>query len=254
VEAINTIRVRLPTVLPFCHQEIPETTADHRFTLVSNKSGRDTLYENGVIESMRLPRAEVLSRLESRIRLTVAEYAVDHVFIHAGVVVVKGKAIMLPGRSYSGKSTLTSELVKLGATYYSDEYAVLTVEGTVIPFLKPLTLRVGLDEREIYPVDLQRLASSAASVPVGRVIFTKFEDGARFAPVELSKANGVLELIKDSISIQRNPAFTFDVLSKMSQDTTFSQGIRGDAKTAAATIFESSLEANVHRAAPRETE
>ena len=36
----------------------------------------------------------------------------------------RGRAIVIPGRTFSGKSTLVAELVRAGATYYSDEYAV----------------------------------------------------------------------------------------------------------------------------------
>jgi hypothetical protein len=33
--------------------------------------------------------------------------------------------------SYSGKTTLVSELIRAGATYYSDEYAVIDERGRV---------------------------------------------------------------------------------------------------------------------------
>src|SRR5438045_8281052 len=79
--------------------------------------------------------------LESHLRLCVAELAKHRVFVHAGVVGWKGKAIVIPGRSYSGKSTLVSELVKAGATYYSDDYAVFDARGRVYPFPKPLEMR-----------------------------------------------------------------------------------------------------------------
>src|SRR5207237_2668254 len=77
----------------------------------------------------------------SRLRLTVAEFAKSRVFIHAGVVGWKGKAIVIPGKSFHGKTTLTAELVKRGALYYSDEYAVLSEEGMVYPFPKTLSMR-----------------------------------------------------------------------------------------------------------------
>ena len=58
----------------------------------------------------------------------------ERVFVHAGVVGWKGHAIVIPGRSRSGKTTLVAELVKAGAEYYSDEFAVLDAEGRVHPF------------------------------------------------------------------------------------------------------------------------
>jgi len=57
------------------------------------------------------------------------------------VVAWRGRAILLPGRSYVGKSTLVMELVRAGAVYYSDEYAVLDARGRVHPFAQPVALR-----------------------------------------------------------------------------------------------------------------
>ena len=66
----------------------------------------------------------------------------DHVFIHAGAVAYKGKVVILPGRSYAGKSTLTLALVERGAEYFSDEYAVVNpLTGLVEPFPRPCHLR-----------------------------------------------------------------------------------------------------------------
>src|SRR3954469_9856881 len=68
---------------------------------------------------------ELLESFASDLHLHVAEMARRRVFVHAGVVALEGRAVMLPGRSHAGKTTLVAELVKAGATYYSDEYAVL---------------------------------------------------------------------------------------------------------------------------------
>src|SRR5205085_1489540 len=64
-----------------------------------------------------------------------------HVFIHAGVVAWRGRAIILPGRTMTGKSTLVQALVAAGARYYSDEYAVLDGRGKVLPYPRRMSLR-----------------------------------------------------------------------------------------------------------------
>jgi len=99
------------------------------------------LYGDHVQLARSLDLDLVFETFESDLRLFVAELAKHRVFVHAGVVGWKGKAIVIPGRSYSGKSTLVAELVRAGATYYSDEYAVLDSRGRVHPFYKPLELR-----------------------------------------------------------------------------------------------------------------
>src|SRR5690348_11129110 len=68
---------------------------------------------------------EMLVSLESQLHLRVATLARTRLFVHAGVVGWRGGAILIPGRSHTGKSSLVAALLALGATYYSDEYAVL---------------------------------------------------------------------------------------------------------------------------------
>jgi len=238
-EALEVLSERLHRILPYCHTVVPGAVDEHRFTLVWNKSGRDSLYENGVPELLRKKRDEILERLDSRIRLTVAEFAVEHVFIHAGVVLWKGKAIVLPGRSYAGKSTLTSALVERGAVYYSDEYAIITKAGMVVPFLKPLTLRTGLaGGRTTFPTKghLDEAAGLPASVAL--VIFTTYKNASKWRPKRLSKANGVFELIKDSISVRQNPVLTIEALKRMSLTAAFFKSRRGEAKQIAGQILD----------------
>ena len=58
---------------------------------------------------------DLLQVLASDMRLFVAETSETRVFIHAGVVGWRGRAIVLPGKTFSGKSTLVAGLVKAGA-------------------------------------------------------------------------------------------------------------------------------------------
>ena len=72
---------------------------------------------------------------------TVAQRSRQMLFVHAGVVGWRGMAIVIAGRSHTGKSTLVAELVRRGAVYYSDEFAVLDDMGMVHPYRRPLVLR-----------------------------------------------------------------------------------------------------------------
>jgi hypothetical protein len=51
----------------------------------------------------------------------------------------------------SGKSTLTEALVAAGATYLSDEFAVVTAEGTVAAYPRRVTTRSGASTRRHLP-------------------------------------------------------------------------------------------------------
>ena len=47
--------------------------------------------------------------------IVLAEHAVDRIFLHCGVIAIDGRALLLPGRSFAGKTTLTAALVRAGA-------------------------------------------------------------------------------------------------------------------------------------------
>ena len=96
-----------------------------------DRSGRqqNSVYVDGALLARRSTLQAALRIFEADVQLYVAEMAPDRVFVHAGVVGCRGRAILLPGRSFTGKSTLVAELIRAGAEYYSDEYAVLDSAG-----------------------------------------------------------------------------------------------------------------------------
>ena len=65
---------------------------------------------------------------------------------------------MIPGSSFSGKTTLVRALVDAGAVYYSDEFAALDETGRVFRYAKWLSVR-----RPNQGGTITRLSSSAAS-------------------------------------------------------------------------------------------
>ena len=83
----------------------------------------------------------LLESLDQSLHLAIAEFSPQAVFVHAGVCVRNGAAVIVPGRSHAGKSTLIKALADAGATYYSDEFAPILPDGSVIPYPKPLSLR-----------------------------------------------------------------------------------------------------------------
>src|SRR5579875_714636 len=86
--------------------------------------------------------------------------------VHAGAVAWHGCGILLPGKTHAGKSSLVAELVRRGATYYSDEYALIDGEGRLHPYPRPLLLRHGSPEQT--PVTCEELGgrTGRGSVPV----------------------------------------------------------------------------------------
>lgn len=114
--------------------------------------------------------------------------------VHAGVVAWQGQAVVLPGSSHFGKSTLVAELVRLGATYYSDEYGLIDAEGRVHAYPRPMLLRNGRPEAVATPVQ----EPGTAPVPVRWILALRYEPGCLWNPVEVDQAQAVLTLLRST--------------------------------------------------------
>ena len=160
----------------------------------------------------------------------VAEMARRRVFVHAGAVGWNGKAIIIPGRSYSGKTTLVRELVRAGATYYSDEYAVLDMQGRLHPYPQPLAIRkAGSYGQQKHPVETLGGVVGSKPLSVGLVIVSKYRENARWRPIQLTAGQGVLELLNNTVPARRKPEVVLPVLQKAVVAATILKGDRSEA-------------------------
>jgi hypothetical protein len=198
------------------------------------------LYANHSLLARTDGAEELFERFESDLQLAVAEGARRRVFIHAGVVGWRGRAILIPGRSFTGKTTLTAELVRAGATYYSDEFAVLDSEGRVHPYLKPLSVREGGTHRQ-RKVSVEEFGGRSAKgpLPVGLVVVSEFSNTARgWRPRALTSGQGSLALLANTVPARRRPAEVLTTLERVVRDAAVLRGARGEAAEAAQKILE----------------
>jgi hypothetical protein len=182
--------------------------------------------------------------LEADLQLYIAETARNRVFVHAGVVGWKGKAILLPGPVPSGTTSLVVELVKAGATYYSDEFAVLDSKGRVHPYPKPLTIRGNLEGKP-HKLSIEELGGRSARkpLPVGLVIITRYKEGARWRPRRLSPGQGVLELLAHTVPARSEPEMAMSVLREVTSHAPLLKTRHGEAEDTVNLIL-SALERN----------
>jgi hypothetical protein len=232
-DVLEEIEARIDKILPAgFYQKISERGAAHTFSVRQNNSYEYVLFKGRQKIEFGNEREIFLKYLDWQIRLTIAEFAKERVFLHAGVVGWKGKAIIIPARSFQGKTTLVKELTKLGAQYYSDEYAVLDEEGFVHPFPKMLSIR-GIEDayrQTDFPVESFGGAKGIEPLPVGMVLLTEFEKGAAWRPRILSDGLGVMEMLSHTIPIRYNPKFSLKVLNKTVNRAIIVKTKRGEAK------------------------
>ena len=157
-----------------------------------------------------------------------------HVAIHAAALSFEGAALLLPGRSGAGKTTLALGLLTVGATLLSDEIALLSgTEPSIVPFprvicAKANTLSVidDLGSETEMPTVCKRLNGvtclapsqppniTAASVTV---IYPEYRPGVRsFSPI--TRAEGLARLLEHTL----NPGpRSFLALSELAERSTF---------------------------------
>jgi hypothetical protein len=182
---------------------------------------------------------ELLDHFESDLQMYVAEYAERRVFVHAGVVGWKGQAILIPGRSFSGKTTLVAALVKAGAMYYSDEYAVLDKDGFVHPYTRKLGIREGGKVGRTKKYAIEELGGKAGSkpLPVGLILVSKYQAGGRFRPREISAGEGVLALFGNTLTARRQPETVLATLKKAIGGARSIKSIRGESSEVAEAVL-----------------
>ena len=232
-----SVLARIVDTLPGEWEKVDLDVVDRLYSLLAGNSPPgarlrrfNLLYADHVRIARSLEIDQILSTFDSNLRMFIAEFARSRVFVHAGVVGWKGKAIVIPGQSFSGKSTLVAALIHAGATYYSDEYAVFDSRGRVHPFSKPLELRENGNGTQA-KIDIKSIGgvSGTRPLPVGLVLMTEFKDGALWRPRKLSSGHGVLQLLGNTVSARRNPRQALETLERVASGADVLKGIRGNA-------------------------
>jgi hypothetical protein len=192
--------------------------------------------ENGepVIEApddapARPNKPSIVDTLERRLQLYLGCTTRQAVFVHAGVVGWRGGALVVPGRSFAGKSTLTLALLQAGATYYSDEYAIIDSEGLVHPFPRRLSVRLKEGGTERVDAVVEGFSIGTEPLPLTAVLSCKYEPGAQWQPLVISRGEGVLKMAANTVSAQAAPELTVRYLSRAVKQATCYDSPRGEA-------------------------
>ena len=211
-----------------------EGQTDAVLTVEERQSGegetRYEIVENGTVLSAVTSLEAATYAVESWAQLTVATLAKELVFVHAGVVAWKDRAVVVPGRSLSGKSTLVLSFVEHGARYYSDEYAVFDSEGRIHPYWRLPKLRVTSDQK--LATSLLGGALSGAPpkpIPLGWVLISRYEADSPWHPRRLSYGSTLLGLLDNTVPLRCRPEQSVKVLARAVKNAQGFEGLRGEA-------------------------
>lgn len=118
--------------------------------------------------------------------------------VHAGAVLLDGRVLLFPGLSHAGKSSLVSEMVRRGATYFSDEYALIDAEGLVHPYPRPLLVRNGSPDQS--PVLARELNARIgdAPAPLGWIFAIRYVPDSEWSLSPVSQGEALMTLLKNT--------------------------------------------------------
>jgi len=185
----------------------------------------------------RATLSAALDSIASDVQHTVATYSRGNLFLHAGVIGWRGRAVLFPGRTCTGKSTLVHALIRAGAIYFSDEFALVDASGNVHPFARPLSLR-SLKGRSTVCPDEEGLKVAPGPCRAGVIIATQYKPSGAWCPSHLSQGQATLELLRNTVAVRSDPGRAIRYTGKLASSAIAIRSPRGDSEVAAPLLLE----------------
>lgn len=168
-----------------------------------------------------------LHRIESDLGLFAVAHLSHLVAVHAALLVCDGQAVLVPGMSFTGKSTLALAAARVGIIVASDEYALIDPNtGLAVGVPRPVRERVAAGIRRI------DIAQPTAPVPIQLVAALSWHVGQPHITA-ISPSGVVMEVLANTVCAQARPRASFDAAVAVARTA---RGIGGHRGEAAATV------------------
>ena len=140
--------------------------------------------------------------------------------------------------TWFGKTSLVAALVKAGAQYYSDEYAVLDERGLVHPYPRSLRVRSrlgGTTER----VPVTELGGTAGDGPaaVNLIAAVRYDGEIGWDVSPVSRSHAALQLLTHTVGAKSNPEAALHAIQQAMEGSLAVEGVRGEADDAASRLL-----------------
>lgn len=168
---------------------------------------------------------------------TVVQHLTTLRAVHAGAVLWGERALLLPGVTHTGKSSLVAELLRRGATYFSDEYALIDSDGHVHPYPRPLLLRNGCPEQ--FPVLPEEYNASIGNKPatVGWLMSLEYLPEHTWSVEAVPQSEALLTLLRNTPHVLAESPDMMGVFQRAVAGATCYAGRRTEAAEAVGQIL-----------------
>jgi hypothetical protein len=158
--------------------------------------------------------------------------------VHAGALLINGKALLLPGSSHAGKSSLVAELLRRGASHFSDEYALIDDHGLTHSYPRPLLLRNGRPTQSLVLPEEMNAQFASEPAPVGWILALDYVAGGQWKVHELSQGEAIMLLLQNTPHEMAKSPEMIDFFLRVAEKARSFQGVRGEATDAATCVLD----------------
>lgn len=159
--------------------------------------------------------------------------------VHAGAVLIEERALVLPGSSHAGKSSLVAELLRRGASCFSDEYALIDNEGRIHSYPRPLLLRNGRPQQTLVLPEELNASFATRPAPVGWILALDYVPGeASWDVQEMSQGEAVMLLLRNTPHEMAQSPEMVDFFLRVAADAVCYAGQRCEVAEAATRVFD----------------
>ena len=229
-------------------------------------AGTWSVERDGAIEMSGAHLSEVVNALQRAMTDLVVESSPSLLSFHAAGVAYEGRALVLPGASGSGKTSMCMRLLEHGFSYMSDESIAVDANGALLGYPKPLGLKLPrrtLDGVDAGGLDLDGLALDGGGepiyhVPVHRtgaevlqralprlVVFVEYRAGASTALQPLGAPEATVRLLQQAQNVgDHDPIEALERTSALVASSRCWSLVHGDARRAARVLAEELMRRN----------
>ncbi|WP_436796307.1 hypothetical protein [Actinospongicola halichondriae] len=163
-------------------------------------------------------------RIESDLALFAATHIASAVAVHAGLVRIGDRALLLPGPSRAGKSSLCMAAHRAGADVLSDEFALVDPStGLVRGWRRPVRIRAGTAGLERHDVTVEH-----APVGVAAIALLAYEPDSDPSWSPIAASGAVLGVLANTVCARTRPDASLDAALALARTAVAVAGTRGE--------------------------